>query len=117
MTESGQTKASPPSGDLPRLGKFVARHRRHPVMRKMAGLCRRYLNWYGNLSYDLVTNGEARILEVLASFEPRVLVDAGANVGGWSIEASAFCPNAEIHAFEIARPTFETLKAKTRHLP
>jgi FkbM family methyltransferase len=110
------TPAGPPSGDLPRIGLFVARHRRNLVMRKMAGLCRRYLSWYGNLSYNLETNGEAHVLEVLALFHPTMLIDVGANVGHWTIEAKARCKDAEIHAFEIAGPTFDVLTANTAHL-
>lgn len=104
------------SGHLPRLGVFVARHRRRPLIRKLAGLCRRYLTWYGNHNYDLWTNGEAFVLKALAPFQPRVLFDVGANVGDWSIASRALCPSAEIHALEIARPTFESLAANTRHL-
>jgi FkbM family methyltransferase len=87
------------------------------MFRKVAGLCRRYLAWYGNLSYDLRTNGETFVLETVARFQPRMLFDVGANVGDWSIEAKARCPAAEVHAFEIAQPTFKVLLANTRHLP
>jgi FkbM family methyltransferase len=101
---------------FPRLGAFVVRHRRSLPMRKIAKLCTRYLSWYGNLSYDLQTNGEGFVVQTLAGFQPRVLLDAGANVGDWSIAAKRYCPGAEIHAFEIAQPTFEVLAANTRHL-
>ena len=108
---------APPSGALSHLGIFVARHRRSPLVRKLAGLCQRYLAWYGNLSYDLRTNGEAFVLECLAPFQPEVLFDVGANVGEWTLAAKAHCPGAKIHAFEISPPTYETLVANTSHLP
>lgn len=107
----------PPRLGLPFLGIFVARRRRSRLMRKVAGLCRRYLAWYGNLSHDLQTNGEAFVLETLASFHPRVLFDVGAHTGEWSVTAKACCPSAEVHAFEIAKATFDTLVASTHHLP
>jgi len=75
------------------------------------------LSWFHNLNYDLLTNGEAFVLEALAGFGPRVLLDAGANVGGWSLAAAARCPGAEVHAFEIAPPTFERLVANTSRVP
>jgi FkbM family methyltransferase len=109
-------RAQPPSGDLSALGRLVARHRRSMLVRKVAGLCRRYLSWYGNLSYDLETNGEAFVLETLARFAPQVLFDVGANVGDWTAAAKARCPQATVHAFELAPPTFDTLVARTRHL-
>jgi|SRR6267154_786016 len=107
----------PPQTSRERLGAFIARHRRNLPVRKIANLCTQYLGWYGNFNYDLRTNGEAFVVETLAAFQPRVLFDVGANVGDWSIAAKRTCRGAEIHAFEIAPPTFAALAAKTRHLP
>jgi FkbM family methyltransferase len=86
------------------------------VLRKLARLCRRYLSWFGNLSYDVETNGEAFVLQCVAKFSPEILFDVGANAGKWSITAKSYCPAAEIHAFEVAPPTFETLSANMQHL-
>jgi len=96
---------------------FVARHRRSVFMRKFAGACRRYLAWYGNLSYDIRTNGESFILETLAAFAPGTLFDVGANIGDWSIAAATRCPHASVHAFEIAAPTWDILRERTRQFP
>lgn len=117
---SAARAGAPPGGageTLPGLGLFVARRRRSFVMTKIASLCRRYLAWHGNFNYDLWTNGEAFVLQTIAAFRPRLLLDVGANVGEWSLAANAHCPDAEVHAFEIAPPTFESLVANTRHLP
>ena len=103
-------------GGLPAWGIFLARQRRNLLVRKLAGLCQRYLGWFSNLNYDLLTNGESFVLEKLGGFRPRVLFDVGANIGDWSLEAKRRCPAAEVHAFEIAAPTFESLVANTRHL-
>ncbi len=96
--------------------RFVAERRRSLPVRKIAGLCRRYLSWYGNLSYDVCTNGERMVLQRLAAFRPSVLFDVGANVGDWSLAAGALIPGAEIHAFEVSPPTFDRLVANTKHL-
>ena len=106
----------PPAGNLPWLGRFVARHGRGIFLRKAAGACLRYLRWHANVDYDLETNGEARVLEVLARFSPQVIFDVGANVGDWSLAAAARCPTATIFAFEIVPSTFERLRARTGHL-
>jgi FkbM family methyltransferase len=87
------------------------------LVRKLAGACRRYLNWYGNLSYDVETNGEAFVLETLARFEPKLLLDVGANVGDWTLLARSRCPGAEIHAFEVSPPTHARLVERTKALP
>ena len=103
--------------DVPLIGRLVGRHRQHIVARAIAGVCRRYQSWYGNVNYDLETNGEGRVLEILARFSPRVIFDVGANVGDWSQAAALRCPSAAIHAFEVAPPTFEILRQRTRHVP
>jgi FkbM family methyltransferase len=95
---------------------FVARHRRHRVVRKVAGLCRRYLGWFDNASHDINTNGERLVLQAMGRLNPRVVLDVGAHRGQWTIACKACCPTAEVHAFEIARPTYERLVAGTRHL-
>ena len=95
---------------------FVARRRKNLILRKVAGVCQRYLSWFGNLSYDLQTNGEAFLLQRVAMFGPKIMFDVGANVGEWSIMAKSYCPGAEIHAFEVAPPTFDTLSANMQHL-
>ncbi len=99
------------------LARHVARHRHGRVWRRLAMWCRRYLSWYGNLDYDSRSNGEHRVLQVLARFEARTIVDAGANVGDWSLAAAALCTGAQVHAFEISPPTFETLSRRTAGEP
>lgn len=105
------------SGRLSRIGMFVANHRRSLPIRKLAGLSRRYLSWYANVSYDTETNGESFVMRTVAGFRPTVFFDVGANVGDWSIAASSACPGVQIHAFEISPPTHKTLLENTQHLP
>ncbi len=117
MTDSLSTPNQPPSsGALSAAGRLVVRHRRDFLIRKVAGLCRRYLDWYGNLSYDMATNGEAFILHTLAGFQFKVIFDVGANVGEWTATARKSCSQAEIHCFEISPPTFAKLVANTQSL-
>jgi FkbM family methyltransferase len=108
--------AALPRRRFQRLGRWVARHHRHPALRRLAGWCRRYLEWHGNLSYELDDNGEGFVLETLARFAPAQIVDAGANVGDWTRAAHARCPGARITAFEISPATFEQLRARTAGL-
>lgn len=99
------------------LGRWVARHRRSWLVRRVAGLSRHVLDWQANLDYELHSNGEALVLQRLAQFAPRLIVDGGANVGDWSLAAHTHCTHAQVHAFEIARPTFETLRARVAPHP
>jgi FkbM family methyltransferase len=103
-------------GALTHVGRFVSRHRRDRSIRSLAALCERYLSWYENANYDLHTNGESFVLDILGNARPRVIFDVGANIGDWTLEASRRCPGAQIHAFEVAPPTFERLTANVAAL-
>ena len=107
VTPGGAARFSP-------LASFVTRNRGNLILRKIAGACRRYLGWYGNHSYDLLTNGEGRILDVMGRFAPPVIFDVGANVGEWSLAAHRASPGSSIYAFEISPRTFDVLTANTR---
>lgn len=71
-----------------------------------AGTFHRALN---NENYDMATNGELRVLRLIAETRPKVIFDVGANVGEWSAVATQLCPGAQIHAFEVVPSTFDHL--------
>ena len=81
--------------------------------RSIARICQMYLTSYNNIDFEFSRNGEKLVLERLSTFFPKTIFDVGANVGEWSFIASKLFPNANIHAFEIAPPTYEILKANT----
>ena len=95
-----------------RRASFVARRRRSLLFRKAAGLCRRYLEAWSNLNYDIDSNGESSVLRTVARFDPAVVLDVGANVGDWTLLARRHFPKAAIHSFEISPPTFATLSER-----
>ncbi len=102
---------------LQAVGRWVGRHRSTWLVRRVAALSRHVLDWQANLDYELDSNGEALVLQRLAQFGPQLIVDGGANVGDWSLAAHTHCTQAQLHAFEIARPTFETLRARVAGCP
>ena len=63
-------------------------------------------------------SGEAALLKRLRRERPNIslIIDVGANVGGWAKEAARTWPQAQIHAFEPAAETFAELAAATHHL-
>lgn len=91
----------------------TARARRNPLLRTAARLCRQYLKWYGNASYNPHKNGERWLLGVLGTEPMRTVLDVGANVGEWSLLAAAAFPNATIYSLEIAPSTAATLRERT----
>ena len=80
---------------------FIAAHRDNRYLERLAKLSWQYLLAYRNFDYDARTNGEFRVLEALASLEPRCIFDVGANIGNWTAHATAVAPGAFIHCFEI----------------
>jgi len=58
-------------------------------------------------------NGEKFVLEALARYDFKVMLDVGANVGEWVEMANEIFPESRIHAFEISPPTWEELVKKT----
>ncbi|MCU0931542.1 MAG: FkbM family methyltransferase [Serpentinimonas sp.] len=63
-------------------------------------------------SYNFEKNGERRLLERLAELQPATVFDVGANVGDWSLVASALMPRATIHCFELSPRTYVTLRQR-----
>lgn len=80
---------------IERLGK-----RRDAASRIAARACERFLRGHYNADTNIATNGEAWLVRSLASPEPCLAIDAGANVGDWSAVYLAANPRAIVHAFE-----------------
>lgn len=93
------------------MARRLMQDRFDPRVRTLAGFFDRALLAWKNKVYDVDLNGEEALLQRLAPFAPRVLVDAGANVGEWTLAACRHLPQAEVHAFEIVPATADTLAA------
>lgn len=83
---------------------------RSPIYWFFARLGRSAIEYYENRNYDMVSNGEMRVIKILAKHHPKVVFDVGANVGEWSRIANAHFRDAEIYSFEPAPATCELLK-------
>lgn len=99
-------------GWLDRAKRGLARHRRHPVARRLGRWISELHQGYENLDYDLRRNGEARLLHAISTaLAPQTVLDIGANVGEWTAAAVTAFPSARIHAFEPVAETYERLRA------
>ena len=85
--------------------KLLARHRRNPLVQRLAKLSRRVVLAHENFDYDARTNGERFVMERLAHGDLRCVFDVGASLGGWSEAAISLFPSAQVHAFEIVPAT------------
>ena len=90
----------------------TARVRGNGALRTAAKLCRQYLKWFGNASYNPARNGERWVLTALQDEPIRTVLDVGANVGSWSLIAAELFPQATIYALEAVPRTTETLRAR-----
>ncbi len=88
--------------------RYIARHEGRLSL-PLYKISRYYVRMYKNLDYDIQTNGEIFILQRLSDFDISTVFDVGANRGEWLSVASQILTDAEIHAFEIAPPTFDIL--------
>jgi FkbM family methyltransferase len=94
--------------------QFIANNRRSPEVQALAKDAIKFLECYENFNYFPDLNGEYFILKAMASRNFSCIFDVGANVGKWALMAHQCFPHATIHCFEIAKPTSETLKEKTK---
>ena len=69
-----------------------------------------FLDLYFDRNYDFESNGEKETLKKISAIDPKIVFDAGANVGDWSRLAGKYFPSASIHAFELSESTRSTLK-------
>lgn len=98
------------------LARHLMQDRVAPRTRILAGFFDRATLAWKNKLYDIDRNGEEALLRRLAPFAPRVLIDAGANVGDWSRAAARHLPDAVVHAFEIVPDTAAVLRRNTAAL-
>lgn len=98
--------------DLLRLVEVLGERRDDQDVRAFAGFCRLFLRGFENCNYDMMSNGEAWLLERLAPLGLRVVFDVGANVGEWAALAATALPSAVVHAFELVPGTFRQLEQR-----
>lgn len=75
-------------------------------------MARSYLDMDAGRCFVPELNGEAHLLEVLATQPIRVVFDVGANVGDWTDLALATFGDARIHSFELIPDTARLLQER-----
>lgn len=96
---------------LVELGRLLCHNRKQEPYASLGVALKDLARWFDNYNYDFATNGEKRVVDVLARFDPRIVIDVGANVGEWSRLAAQTFEHAIVHAFEIVPRTFEVLRS------
>lgn len=86
--------------------------RRNFFSTRIANICKYYLRVYENGNWNFGENGEQEVLHRLSKVPIQLIFDVGAHEGTWSKLALNYCPDAVIHAFEIAPPTAKFLQSQ-----
>jgi len=95
-----------------RLGQRGSERRDSRLHRLIDTCAVRYHQTFENLNYEMQQNGESRVLKILQTADPRCVFDVGANQGDWTTMVCQTLPQAHIHSFEVAPPTFEKLRQR-----
>jgi FkbM family methyltransferase len=82
--------------------RWISRHWRAAPLAALARGADSYLRAYNNKDHAHEHNGEGRVLRLVAARNPRMMIDAGANVGDWTALALASSPSVQVHAFEAS---------------
>lgn len=82
----------------------------------LAGFGRSLNRLYENRNHDIYSNGEITVLKKIARTNPSIIIDAGANVGDYSILANQIMPACKIYALEPVEATFHYLLSSIKDL-
>lgn len=84
----------------------------HPALRLAADWSEKYLRAYRNRNHNLVTNGEAAVLEMLPPDSVRLALDVGCHAGHWTDQLLNRQPAAKVVGFEPTPDLADRLEAK-----
>lgn len=99
-------------GTLKRLFK---RNTHNSFFKVLASFGKSLYRMYENKNYDIHSNGEVTVIKKVASHKGAIVIDGGANVGGYTKAIYAQNSEALIYAFEPVGTTFDTLKTNIAH--
>lgn len=69
-----------------------------------------------NVNFEIQQNGEYRVMKIISTYQPALILDVGANNGDWCRMMTTLAPSAQIHCFEPVPATFKELEANTADL-
>lgn len=112
------TEYTTPMSLKKKFAHFIAKNSYRRPIDRLCALCNYYRESFANLNYDWRTNGESRVLDILAkSLEGTntpTIFDVGANIGDWSNIAAQVFPQSNIYSFEPIPKTFARFKENTQ---
>lgn len=98
------------------LKRIFKKNTHNSFFKALAGFGRSLNRLYENRNHDIYSNGEITVLKKIARTNPGIIIDAGANVGDYSILANQIMPACKIYAFEPVESTFQHLLSTIKDL-
>lgn len=98
------------------LKRIFKQNTHNSFFKALAGFGRSLNRLYENRNHDIYSNGEITVLKKIARTNPGIIIDAGANVGDYSILANQIMPACKIYAFEPVEATFQYLLSNIKDL-
>jgi len=99
---------------MSKAGRIFKRNSHNILFKGLAGFGRALNRFYENRNHDIYSNGELTILKKIQRFNPSIIIDAGANIGDYSLLINQFNPNCKIYSFEPVEATFQKLKENVK---
>jgi FkbM family methyltransferase len=101
---------------MSRIKRIFKQNTHNSFFKALAGFGRSLNRLYENRNHDIYSNGEITVLKNIARMNPNIIVDAGANVGDYSLLANQIMPACKIYAFEPVEDTFQHLLSNVKDL-
>ena len=93
------------------IANYLCKFRGNQFIDSIENICDLFHRKLNNVNFDLNSNGELRVLQILSKRDFKMFFDVGANKGDWSKLVISMFPEKTImiHAFEIVPQTFNVL--------
>ncbi len=93
------------------MANYLCKFRGNQFIDSIENICDLFHRKLNNVNFDLDSNGELRVLQILSKYNCKIFFDVGANKGDWSkLVLSMFSESTiTIYAFEIVPQTFNSL--------
>lgn len=92
-----------------KIKRIFKRNTHNLFFKGLAGFGRSLNRLYENRNHDIYSNGELSVIKKISKFNPKVIIDGGANVGNYSLIVNQFNPDCSIYAFEPVSSTYNEL--------
>lgn len=99
-----------------RISRRLRNNRGKPFADGIEHITDRFHRDLNNVNFNMETNGENRVLQILSGFKFTCIFDVGANIGDWGRAVADLNPGATIHAFELVPSTFAVLSENTKSI-